>query len=93
MSSINEAMVFEYLKEQAKDKDLVSLSIVCSIHSGSYVAAYNEAGKCGTGETIEQAITALPDMKQHAQDLNSKASELEAQARDHRERAAKILGQ
>lgn len=92
MSSINEAAVFKYLKEQAKEKDLASLSIVYSIHSGPYVAAYNGAGKCGIGETIEQAISGLPDMKQYAQDLNSKASELEAQARDHRERAAKILG-
>lgn len=90
---INEAMVFEWLKEQAKDKDLVSLSIVSSEHSGQYVAAYNESGKCGIGQTIIEAVYQLPCLQQCAADEIKCAEELEAQARMRRDRAAKLFPQ
>lgn len=89
---INEVAVFEWLKEQAKDKDLVSLAIVSSENAGQYVAAYNESGKCGMGQTIIEAVYQLPCLKQRASDEIKCAEELEAQARMRRDRAAKLLG-
>lgn len=89
---LTEAMVFEYLKEQAKEKDLVSLSIVSSEYSGQYVAAYNETGKCGIGQTIIEAVYQLPCLKRCASDEIKCAEELEGQAKMRRDRAAKLLG-
>jgi len=92
MSSINEAAVFEYLKEQAKQNGLTSLSmrVNCDL-VGDYVAAWNETGQCGVSGSIAEAVSRLPDRQQTASGMIRTAEELEAQAKTHREKAAKLL--
>jgi len=92
MSSINEAAVFEYLKEQAKQNGLTSLSMRVNCDLGDYVAAWNETGQCGVSGSIAEAVSRLPDRNQTADGMIRTAEELEAQAKTHREKAAKLLG-
>jgi len=93
MSSINEAAVFDYMEYEVKRIGVNSLSISVSEIAGNYVAVYGPTGRCGIGKTFDEAAKQLPDLQQQAAGMIKTAEELEAQAKAHREKAAKLLGQ
>jgi len=89
-----EAEVFEYLKEQAKQNGLTSLSmrVNCDL-VGDYVAAWNETGQCGVSSSIAEAVSRLPNRQETVSGMLLKVQELETQAQTLREKAYKLLGQ
>lgn len=86
MSSINEATIFEYLREQAQQTGIPSIAI--RHNESPYVAVYSASGQCGIGSTIQEAINQLPSRNQQVDELVSKADRLEKEATELRSKAA-----
>jgi len=91
--SITEAMVFEYLKEKAKEHNASCISISTSLHDSPYVVVHSHGGDCAIATTIVEAVGKLPTNSYKATDFLEKAARLEKEAKDLREHAKKLLGE
>lgn len=88
-----EADVFEYLSCEVKRTGAQSLSIAVTKFPDNYVAAFDHAGNCRCGKTIEEAVAQFPNREQQVANMIKTAQELESQAQEHRDNAAKLSGE